>query len=91
MGNDQKRGGFGWIFIVQVASLSMIWVFVLAIALWIANLLKLSHELNDALGATVGISLVAVPVFLTLASVLTYVFVGLQREAWRLKKESEDD
>ncbi len=78
-------------FVIQAASLSMIWVFVLGIAAWIFNLLRLSLELDDALGATVGISLIAIPVFVTLASVLTYAFVGLQRESWRLKRESHLD
>ena len=66
------------------------WIFVLGIAFWIINLLKLSLELDDAFGASVGISLVAVPVFVTLAGVLTYVFVGLQREARRLRNESDN-
>ncbi len=82
---------YNWILIAQVASISMIWVFVLAITLWILNLLRLSAELDDALGATVGISLVAIPVFVTLAGVLTYVFIGLQGEARRLRTDSHHD
>lgn len=80
-----------WILIAQVASISMIWVFVLGIAVWIFNLLRLSIQLNDAPGASVGISLIAIPVFVTLAGVLTYVFIGLQREARRLRSESHED
>ena len=57
----------------------MIWVFVLSISAWIIHLLRLSHRLQDVPSASVGISLVAIPVFLTGASVLTYVFVGLRR------------
>jgi hypothetical protein len=57
----------------------LIWVFVLSIAGWILHLLRLSHQLQDVPSASVGISIVAIPVFLTGASVLTYVFVGLQR------------
>ena len=68
-----------WIFALQVASVSAIWVFVLGISLWIVHLLRLSHRLHDVLSASVGISIVAIPVFLTGASVLTYVFVGLRR------------
>ncbi len=68
-----------WIFLLQVASVAMMWVFVLGIAGWILHLLNLSHELQDVLSASVGISIVAIPVFLTGASVLTYVFVGLRR------------
>jgi len=69
-----------FIFVLQVLSISMIWVFVGGITAWIVNLLSLSLEYQDALGASIGISLVAVPVFLGLAGVLTYVFVGLRRE-----------
>ncbi len=79
------------IFIAQVASLALIWVFVIAIAFWIINLLLRSIELRDALEATIGISIVAIPVFLTLAGVLTYVFIGLQKEERRLSAASSED
>jgi len=68
------------VFLAQLFSVLFIWVFVCVITVWIVNLIQLSLELNDAPGASVGISIVAIPVFITLASVLTYVFVGLQRE-----------
>ncbi|MEE9171091.1 MAG: hypothetical protein V3U73_15125 [bacterium] len=68
------------IFLAQLVSLSLIWIFVIGIAIWIVNLILLSLELNDAPGASIGISIVAIPVFFTLAGVLTYVFVGLQKE-----------
>lgn len=67
------------IFAMQVASLSLIWMFVAGISIWIINLLDLSIKLGDVPSATFGISLVAIPVFITIASVLTYVFVGLQK------------
>lgn len=67
------------IFIMQVISLSLIWIFVAGISVWILNLLNLSLKLSDVPSATIGISLVAIPVFVTIAIVLTYVFVGLQR------------
>lgn len=68
-----------WIFALQVASVSMIWVFVLSISFWILHLLRLSRELHDVPSGSLGISIVAIPVFMIGASVLTYVFVGLQR------------
>ena len=68
-----------WIFALQVASVSAIWVFVLGISYWIVHLLRLSHRLHDVPSASVGISIVAIPVFLTGAGVLTYVFIGLRR------------
>ena len=67
------------IFGLQVLSVSMIWVFCLGICAWVIHLLLLSHQLHDVPSASVGISIVAIPVFITGASVLTYVFIGLQR------------
>jgi arginine exporter protein ArgO len=68
------------IFLAQVVSVSLIWVFVIGIGIWIANLISLSLELHDVPGASVGISIVAIPVFFALASILTYVFIGLQKK-----------
>lgn len=67
------------IHVLQIVSVSLIWVFVSVVAIWILNLISVAHRLNDALNASVGISIVAIPVFFTLAAVLTYVFVGLQK------------
>lgn len=64
---------------LQVVSISLIWVLFTGIAVWILNLIKESLRLHDAPDASVGISLVAIPVFFLLASVLTYVFIGLRR------------
>lgn len=64
----------------QIFSVLFIWVFVITITLWIINLIVLAVDLNDAPGASVAISIVAIPVFITLASILTYVFVGLHKK-----------
>ncbi len=72
-----------WIYLLQLASIAWIWVFVLGISYWIVHLIRLSHELQDVPSATVGISIVAIPVFWAVALVLTYVFVGMQKEARR--------
>lgn len=66
-------------FVLQFISIGMIWVFVLGISVWIIHLLLLSNKLHDVPSASFAISIVAIPVFLTGASVLTYVFVGLRR------------
>lgn len=68
-----------WIFYLQVASMALIWIFVIGISSWIIHLIRLSVRLHDAPTASVGISIVAIPVFVAVASVLTYVFLGLQR------------
>ncbi len=69
----------GWIFVLQLASIAWMWIFVLGISYWIIHLNRLSRQLHDVPSATVGISLVAIPVFWTVGLVLTYVFVGLRR------------
>lgn len=65
--------------VLQVISISLIWVLFTGIAVWIVNLIKESLRLHDAPDASVGISIVAIPVFFILASVLTYVFIGLRK------------
>ena len=79
-----------WIFLLQIASVAMIWVFVLSISVWILHLNRLSQALHDVPSAAVAISIVAIPVFLTGASVLTYVFVGLRRGGGDGAAESEE-
>jgi hypothetical protein len=72
--------------VLQVVSISLIWLLFTGIAVWIVTLIKESLRLHDAPDASVGISIVAIPVFFTLASVLTYVFIGLRKGR---KEESE--
>ncbi len=67
------------ILIMQISSISLIWMFVFGITWWILRLLITSIKLQDAIDASVGISILVIPIFITLASILTYVFVGLQR------------
>jgi len=64
---------------LQILSISLIWLLFTGIAVWIVTLIKESLKLHDAPDASVGISIVAIPVFFLLASVLTYVFVGLRK------------
>lgn len=69
----------GWIIALQFASVAGIWIFVLGISIWIIHLIRVSRQLHDVPSASVAISIVAIPVFVTGASVLTYVFFGLRR------------
>jgi hypothetical protein len=77
--NQSRTSGNKVILLAQLLSVLLIWVFVVAITIWIINLILLAVDLKDAPGASVAISVVAIPVFIILASVLTYVFVGLQK------------
>ena len=71
------------IFAIQLFTLLGIWVFSLGISLWIIHLIREANRLQDAATGSLAISVVAIPIFLMGASVLTYVFVGLQRERER--------
>ncbi len=64
---------------LQIASIIYIWIYVLAITIWIISLLRVAKELNDALNASVAIGIIAIPLFIAIAGILTYVFVGLQK------------
>ena len=74
--NRRKRN---LLFAAQVTGISLVWVFVVSISVVIIHMLLVSLELKDALGFSVVISLIAIPLFWLLASVLTYVFVGIRR------------
>jgi hypothetical protein len=64
---------------LQIISITLMWSFLGGVVAWMVNCVQLSLSLGDALTVSVGISLVVIPVFTLVASVLTYVFFGLQR------------
>lgn len=64
---------------LQLASIMLMWMFLVGVVSWIVNVVLVARSLGDALTASIGISLVAIPVYTLVASVLTYVFFGLQR------------
>ncbi len=78
------------VYFAQVLSVSIIWVLVAVIIVWILGLISLSLELQDVPGASVGISLIAIPVFILIASVLTYVFFGMQRDKSHLSSHEKE-
>ena len=67
------------IYSLQCASLALIWIFVGTICYWVLHLIAVSWRLHDAPHASLAISLLAISVFIIIACVLTYVFVGIQR------------
>jgi len=71
---------------LQVVSIVLMWSFLGGVVAWMVTCVQLSLSLGDALTVSVGISLVVIPVFTLVASVLTYVFFGLQRG----RKDPED-
>lgn len=49
------------------------------IIVWIIRLILLSRRLHDVPSASIGISIVAIPIFLILLGVFWYVFLGIVR------------
>ena len=64
---------------LQILSIVLMWSFLGGAVAWMVNAVQLSLSLGDALTVSVGLSLVVIPVYALVASVLTYVFFGLQR------------
>ena len=65
-----------------IRTLQWIWVagfilLVLGIISWFIHLMRNALWLGDVPSAAIGIPLVAIPIFLTLAGVVSYVFWGL--------------
>jgi len=51
-----------------------------SIFLWVGHLVRNSVHLGDVPSASIGISLVAIPVFMTLLTILHFLFWGLLRD-----------
>lgn len=62
---------------VRLAILVFFTAFILGIISWIIRLIRLSLELRDIPSASIGISLVAIPVYLLLLGLVYYVFWGI--------------
>jgi hypothetical protein len=62
---------------LQWAMAAAAFLFIGGIVVWITHLIRTAWRLQDVPSASIGISLVAIPVFLTLLGVVVYVFWGL--------------
>ncbi len=75
----------------QLVSFLLMWVFVIGITIWIINLITISVDLHDVPGVSLGISIIAIPVFVTLECILTYAYFGFKKkDNNNLKVSSED-
>jgi len=63
--------------IIQWAMAGVPVLFIGGIITWISHLIRTAWRLKDVPSASIGISLVAIPVFLILLGVILYVFWGL--------------
>jgi hypothetical protein len=64
----------------QWAIVALAVLFIGGIVTWITHLIRTAWRLGDVPSASIGISLVAIPVFLVLLGVIVSVFWGLLRE-----------
>jgi hypothetical protein len=77
-----------WIRGIQYLSIFLMWLFAAGTLIFVPWLIAVAARWNDALNWTVAISVVMLPVYLTVAGTLTYVFIGLQRGA---PKENDEE
>ena len=71
---DRRVRALQW----AIAALAV--VFIGGIVTWIAHLIRTAWRLGDVPSASIGISIVAIPVFLVLLGVGLSVFWGLLRD-----------
>jgi hypothetical protein len=62
---------------IQWAMAGVAVLFIGGIITWITHLIRTAWRLGDTPSASIGISIVAIPVFLTLLGVILYVIVGI--------------
>lgn len=68
-----------WVFRAQLGMILGFTVFATAVISWIVRLIYVSWLLEDVFSASIGIALVAIPIFSFLLIMFNYVFWGLQR------------
>ncbi|MDH4225332.1 MAG: hypothetical protein OEW12_06775 [Deltaproteobacteria bacterium] len=66
-----------YIFKLQVLLGTSFVAFATSVIIWVGRLLYMSFFLKDKQSASMGIALVAIPVFLVLVGVYNYVFWGI--------------
>ena len=65
---------------LQWAWLTVAILLVGGIITWIIHLIRAAWTLGDVPSASIGISLVSIPIFVVLMSVVLYVFLGLRSD-----------
>lgn len=65
---------------MQLLWLGVAFLLIGGIVTWITHLIRTAWRLGDVPSASIGISLVAIPIFLTMLGVILYVFMGLRRD-----------
>jgi hypothetical protein len=76
--SDQRSVSERTVRTLQVLWLAVAFCLIGGIVTWIAHLIRTAWRLHDVPSASIGISLVAIPIFLTMLGVILYVFTGLR-------------
>jgi len=66
------------------------WMFLVSVVAWILHLVSVARELNDALTASIGLSLIVLPAYSLVAAILTFVFFGVRRGGRRDEEEQRE-
>ena len=69
----------GSLIFIQIILLSFLWMLASGMTLLLINLVHVSYEVDDHQTASIAISILGIIVFWILASILTYVLVGLYK------------
>lgn len=69
----------GSLIFIQIILLSFLWMLASGMTILLINLVHVSYEVNDHQSASIAISILGIIVFWILASILTYVLVGLYK------------
>jgi uncharacterized membrane protein YcjF (UPF0283 family) len=75
--SDPERAPEPRIHWAQIGLLCLFCLYAASVIVWILHLIRLSFELHDKSSLSVGISIVAIPMFITLTVVVNYVFWGM--------------
>ena len=78
--SDQRSVSERTVRTLQVLWLAVAFGLIGGIVTWIAHLIRTAWRLGDVPSASIGISLVSIPIFCTMLGVIVYVFVGISRD-----------
>ena len=75
----KMKSFLGSLIFIQIILLSFLWMLASGMTLLLINLVHVSYEVDDHQTASIAISILGIIVFWILASILTYVLVGLYK------------
>lgn len=86
---EPRQGRNPWVFRIQLAILAGFTLFACVVVAWISRLIYISWVWQDVFSASIGIALVAIPIFIFLLGMFNYVFWGILRGGEKEKEASQ--